>query len=537
MEKGDDLWYSFCSFYEKDFSIQLEKSEELFKKHFNRWSGTKTAKQVCSQKPNFMDDIPVTSYEDYPILHTLGKHMESILGRRPKPNGITWHSYYRSLEEKTKSIFRGWLPYDYGICAKTTGSLGESKWFFHGDPFVENMQKEATAGIVLGCSEDWGETKLEYGDTVLNMGVPIPYMVGHAMKLLDENFNCFPPIEKTDELKDMRKKLNMIIKAVKEGKNIDVATAMASTFYMFSQAVVAPDELYKDYYQSMQPGIKKVILYLLYLKEVLTSKEIKKAKEVLSVKGLCTAGLDTKLYAEYLKEQFGVSPLNMYGSTEYGIVMHGTPDRRIDLMPSVRSMYFEFLNEKGVLYTIDELKKGGVYEIVGTPFGSMLFRYTLGDLLRVVEHRDDGMPIFTFESRKENMLVLRDYVAISENMAFEIMETADLENSNRWTFTKTIDPVEKLLLIMERDWELSAIEAEEKVFNVLRNLSPEFRELIKDFSISSPKQIVEVKYLKKGSFMRYSLQKMNQGVPIGQYKTPKILNPEKKDEIELLTSV
>ncbi len=537
MHKGDDIWREYCAHFEKDFSTQLEESESILKKHFKRWTRTKTAKYICSGDTIFLEDIPVTTYEDYPILTTFGRRVENILKKDPRPKGQTWWQYYHSHRNKIGGMLKGWLPYEYGICAKTTGSLGKSRWYAHGVPFVTNMRREAVTGIALGCSEEWGTTKLGYGDTVLNMGVPIPYMVGHAMRLLDEEFNCFPPIEITDEISDMTKKLNLIIRSIKKGQNIDVATAMASTFYMFSQAVVAPEELYKEYYRSMRPGLKKIILYILYLKEKLSHRKTEKAGDVLSVKGLCTAGLDAKLYSEYLKEQYGTYPLNMYGSTEYGIVMHGMPDRRSDLMPSLRCMYFEFLDEEGELYRIEELKKNEVYEVLGTPYGSMLFRYSVGDLLRVIDKRDDGMPIFTFEGRKENLLTIRDYMTISESMAFKLMEEAELKNTDRWLITKKFDPVEKILVLMEKDWTFDEAAAEERVFNALNRLSPEFRDMIEDFGIDTPKQIIEVRYLKKGAFMRYSLKKKEEGVPIGQYKTPKVLLPEKSEEIELITSV
>ena len=48
----------------------------------------------------------------------------------------------------------------------------------------------------------------------------------------------------------------------------------------------------------------------------------------------------------------------------------------------------------GPFKDVDELKKG-IYSLIITPYGSMLFRYSIGDLFRVIDFRDDGMPIFS----------------------------------------------------------------------------------------------------------------------------------------------
>ena len=72
---------------------------------------------------------------------------------------------------------------------------------------------------------------------------------------------------------------------------------------------------------------------------------------------MATGGFDTDIYAEYLKEQFGLVPLNIYGSTEAGYSLAGPPDRKRDLMPFLNSCYFEFVSDDGEIRKIDELEK------------------------------------------------------------------------------------------------------------------------------------------------------------------------------------
>jgi len=189
---------------------------------------------------------------------------------------------------------------------------------------------------------------------------------------------------------------------------------------------------------------------------------------------------------------------------------------------------------------ITQLERDNVYELVVTPFGSVLVRYRMGDLLKVVDFRDNGMPVFSFESRKVDLLDIRSYFRLSEAVATNALLEAGLPPTDKWAFAKEIDHTtrdEYLCLLMEKEWEFSELEASRGVFDALRKLDPYFQNYVEDFGIRDPWQVIKVEYLKKGAFMRYIMQRAKQGAPMGRIKPLKLITPEKKEVADLLRSI
>jgi hypothetical protein len=196
----------------------------------------------------------------------------------------------------------------------------------------------------------------------------------------------------------------------------------------------------------------------------------------------------------------------------------------------------EFLDEKGELRSLQEVKRNEVYAIVGTPFGTPLVRYNISDMVRVISTRDDGMPLFRFEGRSDNYLEIHGYFRITESMAVEVMRKAGMRLSDKWVIAKMTEPFEHLYLLMEKEWDYDEDEALKRIFDSLEDTSPSFREYVKDFRIKDPKQVVKVSYLKKGAFLRYMLSRSKSGAPLGQMKPPKLVPANRMDIYDTLRS-
>ncbi|RLG95281.1 hypothetical protein DRO29_05830, partial [Candidatus Bathyarchaeota archaeon] len=112
----------------------------------------------------------------------------------------------------------------------------------------------------------------------------------------------------------------------------------------------------------------------------------------------------------------------------------------------------------------------------------------------------------------------------------------------KWAVIKLLKPREHLHFLMEKVWPYSEREAERIIFNALieaektipRPDETLLRDYIADFRIRDPSEVVRVEYLRPGAFLRYSIMKAKEGVPIGQYKPPKIIPPERIDIYEAL---
>ena len=99
---------------------------------------------------------------------------------------------------------------------------------------------------------------------------------------------------------------------------------------------------------------------------------------------------------------------------------------------------------------------------------------------------------------------------------------------------KLAEPTEHRLFLMEEEWDYSEEEASRAVFNALKEISEDFRNLIRDFRIDQPSKFVEVEYLSRGAFMRYFMQRIKEGVPYGQMKPLKMINSEHSEVINRL---
>jgi RecG-like helicase len=74
--EGEELWKKYCSFFDKPFSEQVEYNNDQMEKYFAKWKKTKIAKKLCPKGVKKLEDVPLTTYDDYPILHEFGEHSE-----------------------------------------------------------------------------------------------------------------------------------------------------------------------------------------------------------------------------------------------------------------------------------------------------------------------------------------------------------------------------------------------------------------------------------------------------------------------------
>jgi hypothetical protein len=217
-----------------------------------------------------------------------------------------------------------------------------------------------------------------------------------------------------------------------------------------------------------------------------------------------------------------------------GLPMFGFPDRKNQLLPNLRSCYFEFLNDKKELVGLKDVKAWETYELLITPFSGLFTRYRPGDMVRVVGFRDDGMPVFSFWGRDNAIITIGGYDLLTEAIATQVMARAGLSLSDKWAFTKNFEGREKLAVLMENTWGLSEDEAARRIFEALYSLVYCFREYVEKYPVKDPSELIKVEYLKKGAFTRYSMRKAKQGFPIGQIKPPKIIPSERQDITDLL---
>ncbi|MEM3386557.1 MAG: GH3 auxin-responsive promoter family protein [Nitrososphaerales archaeon] len=530
------LYEQTCSFFEKSFSRQLEFNQTQLQEHLKRWQQTITSKRIAASTER-REQVPLTEYYDYQEMIEFGNALQKLVEQNVRGKDELLADYYCRLAGKIKYIVEGALPYELAFVVKTTGSTGNSKWLVHGDLFWENFRLDSIATGILACSETWGKTKYQIGDKGLNVVAPVPYLSGWSIKSVIPYFQPVPPLEVTDNIPDTRRKFYLALKVMEKGEKIVVGGANAATFYMLFRYFTDQTAFFKDLYKSVNVSLIKFYFLYRMIQSLFKSRNIVPILDVFPLKGAMVGGADTKVYCEFFKNTFGFVPLNIYGSSEAGIAFLGTPDDRLNLIPNLRSGYYEFVNDLGEILALNEVKKDEVYELVVSPFGSGLVRYRSGDLFKVVKIRDDGLPIFSCEGRKINVIDIYGYFRLTEGLIAEALAQAGLKNSDKWAVIKQSTPEEHIHFLMEKEWEYSEEEAEKQIFRALINVSDEFAQYIRVFRIKKPSQIIKVEYLKQGAFTRYIIRATKLGLPLGQLKVPKIIPMDRADIFDLIKSV
>jgi len=532
-----ELWKKYCSFFEKSYADQLEYNTQTMKEHFNLWKQTKTAKQLCASDPKKIEDAPVTTYSDYPILHEFGRRLDETILKSPREQDELLSNYFKRICRSTSPMLEEYLPGDFSICALTSGSQGINKWVAHCEEFWRNYSLDTMAMLIMACSTDYGDTAARIGDKGLNVSAPVPYMSGWGLKACEGYFGAVPPPEVADNISDLRRKFYLALELIEKGEKITLGGGVGSLFYTMYRYFMEPESFYGDYCRSLPFGLAKTYMFFKWIGCKLAGRKYTNIKEVLPLKGVVISGVDTKLYLDFFKQQFGIEPLNCYGVTELGISMMGLPDRKRDLLPNLRCGYYEFLSETGEMKKVDELKKEAVYELIGTPFGTIFIRYSSGDLLRVVDFRDDNMPVFSFEGRKTTIIEIQSYFRLTEDLMAKALATAGLRSSDKWVAAKIMDPKEHLYVLMEKEWPYTERQAAEIIFDSLKSVCNDFRRYVEDFKVRRPSEIIKVGYLKKGAFLRYAMRQAKRGAPIGQIKPPKLVPANRLETFDLLKTL
>jgi len=536
MTTSADLWKEYCGFYEKPFSQQLEQNEALLKEHLQHWGKTAQAKLLCPKGFASIDDIPVTTFADYPVYAQLKSRIERLEREIPRVTGENCWDYYDRIGGIASRALSDYIVGDFSFVAKTSGTVAEPKWVAHGSTLWENFRHDVIATTILSCSDSWGKSSFRVGDRGFNFTPSAPFLSGWGRRASQGFVIDVPSVDEMDNIADARRKFFVALEHLEKGNDVNLLGGMAPSVYLMCEYFSNPESLFREYYDSMNVSPAKLYMLQRWVQAKLSNRS-RDLTHFFKLKGLMIGGVDTSLYHDYMRIKLGVEPFCIYGATELGLPMFGSPDNKLYLLPNLRSFYLEFLDENEDLRRLSEVRPGGIYRVLATAFGGTLAKYDIGDIVRVIDTRDDGMPVFSFWGRRNATVTIFRPPHITEAFATRMMEMAGLSLSDKWAISKTFEGRERLLVLMENTWGLSKEEATRRIYNAIINLNPQLQEYAKEFGLHRPEDMVEVQYLKRGAFLRYSMQRGKEGVPVGQVKPPKIIPSERQDLCELLRSV
>jgi len=267
-------------------------------------------------------------------------------------------------------------------------------------------------------------------------------------------------------------------------------------------------------------------------------------KDLWSVKGIISGGLDSWVYRDRIKELWGRYPLDAYVSTEGGIMATQTWD--YDGMTFIPNLnFFEFIPEsehfkwqldhsyqpKTIL--LDEVKAGENYEIVITNFhGGAMVRYRVGDIVRITSLRNEKLgidiPQMVFERRADGLLDFV-FIRLTEKTIWQAIENAGITYEDWTAYKEDGAPVLRLFIELKDGYQGSDDDIARVIYEQILNSDNDKNtaSLIRDDFANMINFKVEVTLLPRGAFANYTSQRQAEGADLAHLKPPHI-NPSDK---------
>ena len=315
--KDEEVWQICCGFIDlsiDDFMmiqkrLLLEQLELLKKCHLGRviLNGAK-ARTV----EEFREQVPLTTYADY-APYLLKRRMD-ILPKKP----ILWQ--YTS--GKSGEYSYRWAP----VTARQ----------------LDEIELLIFALLIFSTCKHRKDIAFKEHDKVLYGMAPPPYATGTMTRAFPhELFDILPPLDEAERMSFEERMQRGFEMALSEG--LDLCLTMSSV------AVAIGDRFsQKGKKTNLSALLKRPKTLSRLVKGVIKSKLARRPllpRDIWSLKGLITFGIDGSVYREKIKEMWGRYPLDFHGCTEAVLIAMQTWDYQgMTFIPHLN--FFEFIPEE-----------------------------------------------------------------------------------------------------------------------------------------------------------------------------------------------
>ncbi len=523
--RSEELWQMCCGYLKLSLEQFMTIQERLLLEQIKMLNGcTLGRKLLHGARPEtveeFREQVPLTTYDDY---------CPELSDKREAP-----------------------LPADPAFWVHTSGRSGDQpcKWVPMTRAFADEMSRIMYgAGLISSC-RDWGDTsRVNSRPNIVYTVAPRPYMSGTMAEMLgmQSPIHYLPSLEEAEELAfEDRIKLGFS-QALSEGIDFFFGLSMVLVVVgnKFSQSTNKVD---------IRPLLTRPKALLRLAKGMAKSKLSRRSmlpKDIWSLKGILSSGLDSSVYRDKIKELWGKYPLDLYTGTEGGVIATQTWD--YDSMTFVPSLnLLEFIPEdehfkwrldpeyqpKTVL--LDEVEAGENYEIVISNFhGGALVRYRPGDMVRITSLRNESLgidiPQMAFERRADDLLDFV-FVRLTEKTVWQAIENTGIAYEDWIAFKKDGQPVLSIYLELQNGYQGGEAEIAAAIREqILRSDSQHkgTEALYRDEFATMIDFKVEVNTLSPGAFAHFTEQRRAEGADLAHLKPPHI-NPSQR-VLDLLT--
>ena len=506
--RTEEIWQRCCGFIDLSLEDFMRIQRRLLEEQLELLRGCKLGHDIMNganpySVEAFREQVPLTTYDDY--ADYLLKQREDVLPKKP--------ALWQYTSGKSGEYPFRWVPV-------TAEQLKEI------EPLLFAML------FFSGCNQRSEIAFREHTKFLYGMAPP-PYATGTMARVFPhELFDFLPPVGEAEKMSFEERMQRGFEMALSEGLDVcfalsSVATAIGDRFRQKSSNT------------SIKALLKRPKAIPRLIRGLIKSKLAHRTllpKDLWSLKGLITFGIDSSIYREKIKEAWGREPLEFHGSTEAILIAMQTWDyQSMTFIPHLN--FFEFIPEEESIRSredptyqpstllLDEIKPG-TYELVITSLhGGPFIRYRLGHLVKITALRNEQLnidiPQMVFLSRVDDQIDIAGFTRLSEKVIWQAIENTGLDYKD-WTARKEVkdEPVLNLYIELEENGYVTAEEVAAAVHEELQKLDTPYVEL-GSFTGLRP---LEVTLLPRDAFQLYKLRQQAAGADLSQLKPPHI-NP------------
>jgi hypothetical protein len=502
---SEELWQRYCGFLDLTVEDFLQIQRSLLAEQLSLVADSVLGRKILGARPprtieEFRETVPFTTYGDYEPY--LSEKREDSLAAKP------------------------------AVWCHSSGRSGKFKWVPHSEPFMEKTARNCVAVFILSAASRRGEISLAPGARVLT-GIPLaPYTSGTIFENLRKRFTFqpLPPPELVGSL-SFREQIGRAFEmALRDG--FDFAGAIASVLVRMGEQMSGQ----AAGRAKLSPATFHPKVLFRLLRGLLRSKIQKRPvypRDLWSPKGIMAGGVDASIYRDEIEKYWGVTPFDVYVSTETMFVaMQSWAKAHMTFLPD--SVFLEFVPHTGRegaepkrdgTLLLDQLEPGGLYEMIITQFHGMpLLRYRIGDVIRVVSIGDKkaGVKLPQVEVRRKvgEAINLGGLCNLDERTLWAAIAATGLPYAE-WTALKEYDHNETFLrLVIELKVPCAAEEVSRLVHERLKTIDMDYEDVERYLGVNP----VRTTIISRGSFARYVEARMREGAVLSHLK-PAHVNP------------
>ncbi|UCE98497.1 MAG: GH3 auxin-responsive promoter family protein [Dehalococcoidia bacterium] len=515
--KYEQLWQRCCGFIDLGIDDFMRIQKRLLLEQIQALAkctlGQKIMGDIIPESLEaFREEVPLTTYKDYAPY--LIKRRMDVMPKKP----ILW---------QCTSGKSGVYPY---LWAPVTAQQ------------LDTMEPYMFALLILSTCKKKGEINLRGGERCFYGMAPPPYATGTMTRVFPyELFNSLPSIEESEVL--------TFEERLKKGFELALDKGLDMTIAMSSVAVAIGERFGKQGQNGT--GMKKLLCkpktMLRLIKGLVKSKLARRQlmpKDLWTIKGLVTFGMDGSVYKEKIKQMWGKYALDFHGCTEAPFIAIQTWDfKGMTFVPNLN--FYEFIPEAEIersvddpLYQpktllMDELTPGN-YELVITSFhGGPFIRYRLGHLVRILSVRNEKLnidiPQMEFIARVDDQIDIAGFTRLSEKIIWKAIENTGLPYKD-WVVRKEVGdkPLLHFYIETKDNGHIENEQISQMVHQELKKLDKPYEEM-EAFTGLKP---IKVTLLPEDAFETYKNKQRANGANLVHLKPPH-LNPS-EDILEIL---